>query len=129
MECSFVSAAFSTCYAINLINKKILKILLTIDNVDKLYMLRNTINKSHRLLARLSDMNANTESVSSSTRNRNQKQLFRVRWRTFTLGNVQGCNTLFSLRFLADLMRNERRRKIKAASFVGIVELEMNRNC
>lgn len=40
--------------------------------------------------------------------------------------------TLFSLRLLANLIKQERRRKIKELnekSIVGIVTMELNRNC
>lgn len=46
------------------------------------------------------DMNANTESVSSLTRNCNQKQLFRVRCGIISRRNEQDCNTIFNRDFV-----------------------------
>lgn len=60
------------------------------------------------------DMNANTESVSSFTRNCNQKQLFRVRCGILLRRNEQDCYTIFlALSCKLKATKAERKRKME----------------
>lgn len=79
----------------NLINNAFLKFTKACGNVNKLPCRRNKKSHSPFKCVSTSALKENTESVSSFTRNCNQKQLFRVRCGILLRRNEQDCNTVF----------------------------------